>query len=288
MPEENDQNSQQEPDSPDSKQLDLSEEEEADIGERKRDSPRPAILHEAIRLEGEEELQRQNPALIWSSLAAGLSMGFSLVAKGLLHAYLPNAEWRSLITSLGYTVGFIIVIFGRQQLYTETTLTVVLPLLSHFRTSTLLRVMKYWLIVLSSNLLGTMVFAWIMAKTRTFSPEVQSAFVSIAVSAAEGGFWITFLRGVFAGWLIALMTWLIPGAGSSKLTIVIIFTYLVALGSLSHVIAGSAEVFYGVMEGSLTWQKYGGYLLASFLGNTLGGVSLVALLNSAQVAPKQD
>lgn len=283
MPEESNKHSQQEPDS---ERLDLSEEEEADIGERSK--PRAAILYEVIRLEGEEELNRQNLALVWSSIAAGLSMGFSLVAKGLFHAHLPNTEWRSLITSLGYTVGFIIVIFGRQQLYTETTLTVVLPLLSHFRISKLVRMIKYWLIVLISNLLGVMVFVWILEATKVFSPEVNEAFLSIAVSAAKGGFWLTFLRGIVAGWLIALMTWLFPGAGSSKLAIVIILTYLVALGSLTHVIAGSAEVFFGVIEGSITWGNYGGYVLSTLLGNTLGGVSLVAVLNSAQVASRKD
>ncbi len=90
----------------------------------------PHIVYETIRREGEEELKRSSVSLAWSGLAAGLSMGFSLVAEALLAAYLPNAEWTSLISKLGYSVGFLIVVLGRQQLYTETTLTVILPLLS--------------------------------------------------------------------------------------------------------------------------------------------------------------
>src|SRR5487761_1737852 len=88
------------------------------------------VVHETIRREGDEELKRTSSALAWSGLAAGLSMGFSLVAEGLLQAYLPDTMWRPLLTKLGYSVGFVIVVLGRQQLFTETTLTAVLPLLS--------------------------------------------------------------------------------------------------------------------------------------------------------------
>lgn len=265
---------------------DLSESEQWEVA--KRSNPKAAVLHEAIRLEGEDELERRNFALAWSSLAAGLSMGFSLMAEGLIQAHLPNTPWRPLIASLGYPVGFIIVILGRQQLYTETTLTVVLPLLNHFRMRRLLRVMTYWLIVLSSNLVGTLLFAWVMAKTQLFNPEVQEAFVTIGLSAAEGDLGSIFLQAFFAGWLIALMTWLLPGAGASKLGVIIILTYLVALGKLAHVIARSTEVLYAVIEGSLSWGDYGHYLLPTLVGNSIGGVALVAFLNFAQVAPEKD
>ncbi|MGA9629812.1 MAG: formate/nitrite transporter family protein, partial [Candidatus Acidiferrales bacterium] len=88
------------------------------------------VVHETIRREGREELKRSSSALAWSGLAAGLSMGFSMVAEGLLAAYLPDREWTPLLSKLGYSVGFLIVVLGRQQLFTETTLTAVLPLLS--------------------------------------------------------------------------------------------------------------------------------------------------------------
>src|SRR5579862_8081883 len=83
------------------------------------------IVHETIRREGEDELKRSWSALAWSGLAAGLSMGFSLVAEGLLAAYLPNTRWQPLIAKLGYSVGFLIVTLGRQQVFTESTLTAV-------------------------------------------------------------------------------------------------------------------------------------------------------------------
>ena len=96
------------------------------------------VVYETIRREGEEELRRAVSALAWSGLAAGLSMGFSFIAEGLLVAHLPDSPWRPLLSKAGYCIGFLIVILGRQQLFTENTLTVILPLLLHKDMKTLL------------------------------------------------------------------------------------------------------------------------------------------------------
>src|SRR5579883_1381967 len=76
------------------------------------------IIHEAVRREGDDELKRSSQALAWSGFAAGLSMGFSLIAEALLAGHLPDALWKPLISKLGYSAGFLIVILGRQQLFT--------------------------------------------------------------------------------------------------------------------------------------------------------------------------
>ena len=89
------------------------------------------VVYEAIRREGEVELGRPAAALTWSALAAGLSIGFSFIVEALIKAHLPDAMWAPLITKSGYSVGFLIVVLGRQQLFTESTLTVVLPVLLH-------------------------------------------------------------------------------------------------------------------------------------------------------------
>src|SRR5947209_2624298 len=102
--------------------------QETEEAENRR-SPSGAIVYKAIFKEGSDELERPSSALFWSGLAAGLSMGFSLVAEGLLRSHLPETEWRTVITKFGYSIGFLIVILGRQQLFTENTLTVILPLL---------------------------------------------------------------------------------------------------------------------------------------------------------------
>ena len=86
-------------------------------------------VYEIIRIEGEAELVRRPSALWWSGLAAGLSIGFSVIAEALLATYLPDSAWKPLVDNLGYSVGFLIVILAHQQLFTENTLTAVLPVI---------------------------------------------------------------------------------------------------------------------------------------------------------------
>jgi len=147
-----------------------------------------SITYEVIRREGETELERSPQALAWSGLAAGLSMGFILVAEGLLRSHLPDAPWRPLVAKLGYSVGFLIVILGSQQLYTENTLTPIVPLLTRKSGEMLGRVLRLWAIVLVTNLVGTIVFAWVLARTTLFDPEVHVAFLGVASEALRGEF----------------------------------------------------------------------------------------------------
>ena len=242
------------------------------------------VVYEAIRLEGEVELTRPAAALAWSALAAGLSMGFSFVAEALLTAHLPNAPWTSLITKLGYSIGFLIVVLGRQQLFTENTLTVVLPVLLHKNWSVVLKVARLWSVVLTTNLIGTFLFAYTIGHTRIFDEHVKAALAAVGGAHVEANFAAVFLRAVFAGWLIALMVWLLPGAESARVGIIIILTYLVGLGGFNHIVAGSTKMFYLIVTNSLSWGEYArDFFLPTLLGNIAGGVSLVAALGHAQV-----
>jgi formate-nitrite transporter family protein len=250
----------------------------------KRTAPRANVVHEAIRKEGEDELSRPASALAWSGLAAGLSMGFSLVGEGLLRSHLPDAAWRPLVAKLGYTIGFLIVILGRQQLFTENTLTVILPFLLKRNRQTFYRVLKVWGVVLATNLLGAMLFAWVAAHTGVFRPEVKQAFTQIGYESMAGSFGLILLRGVFAGWLIALMVWLLPAAETGRIAVILILTFMVGLAGLSHIIAGSVETLYLLMAGGSTPGIYlAHYFCPTLIGNVLGGVALVAALNHAQI-----
>jgi formate/nitrite transporter FocA (FNT family) len=256
--------------------------EQKQVEERKAISAH--VVYETIRREGEEELHRPAAALAWSALAAGLSMGFSFIAEGLLMAYLPDQPWRPLISRAGYCVGFLIVILGRQQLFTENTLTVVLPLLLRKDLSTLMRMLRLWAIVLASNLVGTFLFALAVGKIHIFDAHVQQCLAEIGAGHMGAGFGIAMVRAIFAGWLIALMVWLLPAAESSRLTIIIIITYLVGISGFGHIIAGSTTMFYLVVTGSLSWGAYiAHFFVPTLIGNVIGGLSLVAALGHAQV-----
>jgi formate/nitrite transporter FocA (FNT family) len=239
--------------------------------------------HEVIRLEGERELERSTGALAWSGLAAGLAMGFSLVAQGVLHHALPDAPWRPLLTSLGYSVGFLIVILGSQQLFTENTLRVIVPLLSRRDGKTLGNVARVWAVVLAANLVGALAFAWIAARTEMFDAETRHAFTELSRKAMEPDFGLTLLRGIFAGWLIALMVWMLPAARTAHLWVIVVVTWLVGAAHLAHVIAGAVEAFYLSALGEQPWgESLGGFVLPALIGNVIGGTGLVAALNHAQ------
>ncbi len=140
-----------------------------------RTSVKAHVVHEAVRRDGDAEFERPASALATSGFAAGLSMGFSFISEGLLRHYLPDAPWRPLIAKLGYSIGFLIVILGRQQLFTENTLTAVLPVLARRNWASLGRMLRLWGIVLAANLTGAHLIAWTLGNTATFSPEVRGA-----------------------------------------------------------------------------------------------------------------
>jgi len=245
------------------------------------------VVHEIVREEGEGEIERDAASLIWSGLAAGLSIGFSFYVQGLLQSSLPNAPWTHLVSSFGYTIGFVIVVLGRQQLFTESTLTAVLPVLTGRNLTTALKCLRLWGLVLCANIVGAWLFAAALAYGHPFRPEAAQALDKLAAEAATGGFGWTLFRGVFAGWLIALMVWLLPSAGSARLFVILLVTYVVAVARLPHVIAGSAEVAYGVLTLKLSPMVYVfSFLAPTLIGNTVGGVLFVALLNHAPVSPE--
>jgi formate-nitrite transporter family protein len=249
-----------------------------------RTSVSAVVVHEAIRYDGEEELNRPISALAWSGLAAGMSMGFSLVAEALFRTYLPDQPWRPLITSLGYPLGFLIVIIGRQQLFTENTLTAIIPLLARRNTATLLRVARLWTVVLVANLVGAHLFAWVVGNTPMFSSDVQRSMLALAKQAAAVTFGTAVLRGIFAGWLIAMVVWMLAAIDSGRIPVIVILTYTVGLANFTHIIAGSVDVLFLVMVGAKTWTSAViGYMLPTLIGNSIGGVSLTAAVNHAQV-----
>lgn len=216
-------------------------------------------------------------------------MGFSLVSEGLLRSHLPDAAWRPLVSKFGYSAGFLIVVLGRQQLFTENTLTVILPLLLRKNLETLLCVLRLWAIVFAANMVGAFIFAYVIAHTDIFNADIKQAFGEIGREAIQGDYLTIFLRAVFAGWLIALMVWLLPAAESARIWVIIIMTYLVALGGYAHIIAGSVEIIFAVLTGLTDWSTYlAGWMLPTLLGNIVGGVSLVAVLGHAQVANEKN
>jgi formate-nitrite transporter family protein len=264
-----------------SAQLDPEEKRKA----KEEEAVSAGVTHEAIRREGTKELERAPSALAWSGLAAGLSMGLSLVASAALHEGLPDASWRSLVVSFGYPVGFLIVILGSQQLYTENTLTPIVPFMAKPTAEMLRKVLTLWAIVFATNLIGTLLFAWTIAWSDILKPELRAAATAVASEATQGSLLTVFVRGIGAGFIIALLVWMLPGASTERFLAIVVMTWLIAVLGLAHVIVGAAEVFYLAASGERTYaDAVTRFIVPSFIGNTVGGVLLVAAVNHAQVA----
>ncbi len=242
------------------------------------------MVYEIVREEGEEELRRPLLSLWWSGLAAGIAISMSVVAEGLLRQHLPDAPWRPLVENFGYCVGFLIVILGRFQLFTENTITAVLPVIARKTRDSLVRTARLWGIVLFANLAGTLLFALAALYGGIFTGGQVTAFMELAHHFMDRSAMEMLLHGVPAGFLIAVAVWMMPSAAGAEFWVVIMVTYLIALGDMAHVVAGSAEAFLLLLSAEIGLGDYlFTFLLPAFAGNVIGGTALFTLLAYGQV-----
>jgi formate/nitrite transporter FocA (FNT family) len=256
---------------------------DAQTVDERSELPTP-VVYEIVRKRGAEEMARPATSLWWSGIAAGLSMSFSLLTEAILFMHLPDTAWRGLATSAGYPIGFLIVILGRQQLFTENTITAVLPVMKHFTLHNVARLARMWSIVFVANMVGTLFAAYFCTLTPVISPELRDAMLSVSADAMRNGAVDTFFRAISAGFLIATTVWLIPGAETAKFWVIALFTFLIGAGGFAHIVAGSVESFMLVASGQLdVLTMLGRFTIPALLGNIVGGSALFALISYAQV-----
>ena len=257
--------------------------EEADKIEE-RTGLRTPVIYEIVRRQGEEEMARPATSLWWSGVAAGLSISFSLLAQAILRSELPDAPWRDLVSSLGYVVGFLMVVLGRQQLFTENTITMVLPVMADFNLSNLGRMARTWAIVLVANIAGTLLAALFCTYTPVLAPQLLDAMLEISLHAMGHDWPGMFFKGISAGFIMAAMVWLIPSAETAQFWVIAFMSYLIAAGEFSHIIAGSVEAFLLAVNGQIALAPMiVNFMVPTLLGNIVGGTALFALLSYAQV-----
>lgn len=241
-------------------------------------------IHEHIRQDGEKEMERDAMALLWSAIAAGLSMGASLVAKGIFHVELAGVPGGYLLENLGYTFGFIIVIMARQQLFTENTVTAVLPVMQNLTLGNVGLLMRLWGVVLLGNLIGTGIAAWAFEYMPIFKEETRDAFIKIGMDVMKNSPAEMFANAIISGWLIATMVWMFPAAGAAKIVVIILMTWLIALSDTTHIVVGSVEILYLVFNGTLHWSDFiWPFALPTLAGNIFGGTFIFALMSHAQI-----
>lgn len=241
-------------------------------------------IFEIVRREGAEELRRPASSLWWSGVAAGLALALSAAGASMFHAYLPDDGPSHLIIPLGYIIGFLIVIFGRLQLFTENTIAAVLPLAAQFSAENWGRVGRLWGIVFAANLFGAIIAALVFSYSPMLLPEIYEALIEISEKAVVQPWMTVFGRAVPAGFLIAALVWMMPSAKGSEFLVVSAIIYVLVLGGFTHVIVGATEAFVLLLEGQISpWHASFGFILPALLGNVAGGAALFAMLAYAQI-----
>lgn len=244
----------------------------------------PKLIYEVIRREGEEELARSKKSLMWSGIAAGMLISLSVLGEAIFRTYLPDTPSRYLIENLGYSLGFLAVIMGRMQLFTENTITTVLPVMKVRTWYAFGSMMRLWAIVLSANVIGAFAAAALFVFTPALPPELMPAIEELSRHATgmgiSGGFW----RAIPAGVIVALIVWMLPQADETAFFLILTFTWLIAAGDFTHIVAGSVEMAVLVLQGELgAGPAVFDFFLPVLAGNIIGGTLVFTLVAWGQV-----
>lgn len=247
-------------------------------------TPRTPVIYEVVRRLGDEEMERPLTSLWWSGVAAGLSISFSLLTQAILQTHLPDAPWQPLLTSFGYCVGFIMAVLSRQQLFTESTITAVLPVAANATWENIGRMARLWAIVLAANLAGTLFAALFCTFTPVLPAQLYDGMLTVSRDLLDFSWWDMVFRAIAAGFLMAAMVWLMPGAERTQFHIITLMTWLIAIGGFTHIVAGSMEAYLLVFAGDWAWsQMISDFMVPVLIGNITGGTALFALIAYAQV-----
>jgi formate-nitrite transporter family protein len=257
----------------------------ADDGSVSIDASRPKAheIFEHAAESGRDELSRSTRALAISGLAGGFTMGLTGMAVAIARAFLPSGPTSELISYMFYPLGFIAVIIGRAQLFTENTLYPVVLVLTDRRH--IKNTLRLWGIVFAANVAGALLFAVLAVRAPTLQPKVVGELVALGTDMVAASTSTVFWSGVIGGWLIAFVAWVVTASQWTIGQVVMIWllTFVVGAGHFAHCIATSNEILAAWLGGSVPLSSFFHWLFFATAGNIFGGVTIVSLLNWGQV-----
>ena len=250
--------------------------------------PSAQDIYEQVANNARQELGRSTISLAISGLAGGIFMGLSALGNAIAIALLTPAgtaptNTTLFIAKMFYPLGFIVVILGRSQLFTENTLYPVALVLAEHKHYW--KTLRLWATVLPANVLGAFAFAALAGLTTALRPDFVQALAQLGLEATHHPAATIFWSGVMGGWIIATVAWLVSGSHSITGSVMIIWmlTFVVGLGNFAHCIATSGEILTAILIGKAPWIAYPAWLLPAVAGNICGGVGMVTLLEYGQV-----
>lgn len=268
-------------------------ENESQPPQKHLERPSAQDIYEQVANNARQELGRSGVSLAISGLAGGIFMGLSALGNAVALAVLTPAgaepsQTVQFIAKMFYPLGFIAVILGRSQLFTENTLypvALVLAEKNHFW-----KTMKLWAVVLPFNVVGSLAFAALAARTSALPGSAVHALVKLGLEAMHHPAATVFWSGVMGGWIIATVAWLVSGSHSITGSALIIWmlTFVVGIANFAHCIASSGELFSAILTGAAPWGEFPQWFVPAVLGNICGGVGMVTLLEYGQVVVGKD
>ncbi|WP_435174586.1 formate/nitrite transporter family protein [Halorussus sp. AFM4] len=244
-------------------------------------------IHQRLLASADEAIDSTTQELFFSGLTAGFAIVLTFIGYAVGTANFPDNPF---LASVLYPIGFLYIILGRHELYTENTLPPVKLVLTRLASLPLL--LHMWGVVLAANIVGAGIGVFVLANTQVLSPEAMRAGAELVHHGLETGWWDVFFKAVFAGWLVAGVVWLGTAAHDTISRVVVIYLvfYMIPTVGLFHVISSGAEalffVFLGAPGPGLITVLYE-FWLPVLLGNTFGGVVLVALVSYAQTEQRR-
>ena len=254
--------------------------------------PSAQDIYEQVANNARQELGRSNVSLAISGFAGGIFMGLSAMGNAIAIALLtPPGGTPTTITlfiaKMFYPLGFIAVILGRSQLFTENTLYPVALVLAE--KNYFWQTIRLWAVVLPFNVLGALAFAALATRTDALPASCVQSLAWLGSLAVHNSISTIFWSGVMGGWIIATVAWLVSGSHSITGSVMIIWmlAFVVGLGNFAHCIAAAGEVFSAILGGHAPWTAFPAWFIPAVLGN-ICGVGMVTLLEYGQVIIGKD
>ncbi|MGE5111976.1 MAG: formate/nitrite transporter family protein [Acidobacteriaceae bacterium] len=248
-------------------------------------------IFEKVEQSATDELERSSRALAFSGVAGGMGMGLTGLAVATVQGVVGTGGWQDFVALLFFPLGFVTVVIGRAQLFTENTLFPVALVLSErgHRASNLRQTGRLWTVVFIANIAGAILFAGVTMKTGALPYDIGAHLAVLGMKSVVGTSSHIFWSAVIGGWIIALMAWTVTASHWTIGQVVVtwMLTVVVGMGHFAHCIATSGEILSAVFTGQVAIASYGHWLLFATLGNIVGGVTLVTLLNFGQVKAEE-
>jgi formate-nitrite transporter family protein len=268
---------------PDTKSIETDEQKASEGQQKDLQRPSAEDIYEQVATNARQELERSTTSLALSGFGAGAFMGLSALGTAIGLALREGSPHARLFSRMFYPLGFIVVIIGRSQLFTENTLYPVALVLKEKRQ--FWNTMRLWAVVLPTNVFGALAFAMLATHTSAIDPSFVGAMASLGAKAISHPAATVFWSGVIAGWMIALAAWLVSASHSITGSVMVIWmlTYVVGLGDFAHCIASSCEILTTVLTHQAPWLAFFQWFGPAVSGNIFGGICLVTILEYGQV-----